>query len=1106
MSYISTPKPNFKHSTYSDGSLDLKLLRIGACPFWHKTTQHKQIPMTPNATALAAVAFLTFLPAQLDAQSTLVDWNHTWNYLHPTAGALPAGSGTTTPHPDGTTPWYAVASQFNSSYSGPSFTTAGAGFGAGAGAGPIGYGDLTYTTTPDPAPAEFAGLGTTLTIPASGSRRTGYFRTTFTVPSNGQFYITPEIRYILDDGGFIYLDGEPILRVNMAAASLDDYLTSAAGTGNTESQIRTANLNLPVGSNTGGNSVVNPAIGNNAVVLKTITRLAPGPHTLAVSVHNANNTSSDLALAVQLRTTVTNCLITATSSNSTRDTKNTPANAADDTISTSITVTPEGTVGSGWVVTGPVGSSLIGRTGAYSTPVSITNIPIAEFAAGTLELVLADSANATCNTTVKVVPQRIIASNNLLGTNLPLSTIGKISVPGWTIDDATRTLTMNNPAGDGSRYVLTSQVLNTTGQPDLQFSGNLQVVDTSSGNEIEDSFVAYLIINGNTASPVNLISRYDLLTPDGVMSAEELAPVAGTYDYSLNYVIPASANSVQLVIEGINNSTSEIFTISGLTVSQAPPQLQAYAGPVVFNNNGTPNPADDSFSAPFYITRVNLGASTGWTSDATPASGLYSAAKPVNFGPFAPFIPNRTIVLTDALDPTKTATVDITLELPALTVQAPTNIVRVENGPGFDDDTVTFDVQIVGTNGGPGWTSQTNQVTPVSGNFGIVTFTVPAPIFPGTITFDVTDISYPTVTQTVSVAVPGRYAVGQSDLGGSLMDVDTELATNPAIQWINDPVARTLTLNNAGTTLRVVQSETIDLTTQGEVYFSARLQALDTSAGSNFEAADRFKAELIYNVGGVPTTINLISPWDVGNGAASTTGTTGGVNGAPDGFLNGYNGAAGTDLENATVYATGAADYNAHKNRDEFNALGEDASALLDNTFLLGATIPANADDVTLVITGQGIGGSESVVLSNVLFSTSNTLGDSDSDGIPDDYEIANNLNPFDDSDRDLDLDGDGYTNLSEFLAGTAANDAMSFLGIREFTFVNNRFSTTWSSVPGKIYTIQTSLDLKTWTNLGADIPAAATPATTTSSPLLPTPTPTAADRYFRVLVKPELP
>ena len=50
--------------------------------------------------------------------------------------------------------------------------------------------------------------------------------------------------------------------------------------------------------------------------------------------------------------------------------------------------------------------------------------------------------------------------------------------------------------------------------------------------------------------------------------------------------------------------------------------------------------------------------------------------------------------------------------------------------------------------------------------------------------------------------------------------------------------------------------------------------------------------------------MNLISSLDIGNGGASTTGTLNGANGPANGFLNGYQGAAGTDLaDGVTVYA-----------------------------------------------------------------------------------------------------------------------------------------------------------------------------------------------------------
>jgi pectate lyase len=52
---------------------------------------------------------------------------------------------------------------------------------------------------------------------------------------------------------------------------------------------------------------------------------------------------------------------------------------------------------------------------------------------------------------------------------------------------------------------------------------------------------------------------------------------------------------------------------------------------------------------------------------------------------------------------------------------------------------------------------------------------------------------------------------------------------------------------------------------------------------------------------------------------------------------------------------------------------------------------------------------------------------DSDGDGMPDEWEIRYGLNPDDPSDGPLDKDGDGYTNLEEYLNGTDPTEFVDY-------------------------------------------------------------------------------
>lgn len=56
------------------------------------------------------------------------------------------------------------------------------------------------------------------------------------------------------------------------------------------------------------------------------------------------------------------------------------------------------------------------------------------------------------------------------------------------------------------------------------------------------------------------------------------------------------------------------------------------------------------------------------------------------------------------------------------------------------------------------------------------------------------------------------------------------------------------------------------------------------------------------------------------------------------------------------------------------------------------------------------------------VYKTYNVLKDTDMDGMPDNWEVKNHLNPNDPDDRNKDRNGDGYTNLEEYLNSLVFN------------------------------------------------------------------------------------
>jgi arylsulfatase A len=104
---------------------------------------------------------------------------------------------------------------------------------------------------------------------------------------------------------------------------------------------------------------------------------------------------------------------------------------------------------------------------------------------------------------------------------------------------------------------------------------------------------------------------------------------------------------------------------------------------------------------------------------------------------------------------------------------------------------------------------------------------------------------------------------------------------------------------------------------------------------------------------------------------------------------------------------------------------------------------------------------------------------DNDADLLPNSYELATGLNPDSPEDAAGDLDGDGASNLDEYISGTHPNDPRDYLRIIDLRHVPDDFSVTWPTVVGRTYEVLWSTDLGIWTSdsthLGTGGPITAT-------------------------------
>jgi len=126
------------------------------------------------------------------------------------------------------------------------------------------------------------------------------------------------------------------------------------------------------------------------------------------------------------------------------------------------------------------------------------------------------------------------------------------------------------------------------------------------------------------------------------------------------------------------------------------------------------------------------------------------------------------------------------------------------------------------------------------------------------------------------------------------------------------------------------------------------------------------------------------------------------------------------------------------------------------------------------------------------------TVPDRDGDGMPDDWEIAHQLNPDYAGDAALDPDQDGFSNLQEYLAGTDPHDSASLLSFEPVAVRNGAIVLQFTQVAGKSYSVlyRDSFSGGAWLKL-KDVPPS---SITTMTEVVVAPPVDSRERYYRLV------
>ncbi len=500
------------------------------------------------------------------------------------------------------------------------------------------------------------------------------------------------------------------------------------------------------------------------------------------------------------------CDISAIFTNVQCNSNGTPSDDTDDTYTFEVTVTGSNT-GSDWAANDPNGT-----TGGYNTSVTFGPYNISD---GDLVITITDDVDGSCTTLINVVAPSTCSSTCSISnsvSNILCNDNGTPSDPsddtytfevvvtglnvstGWTADDAngesgfygisnefgpfaisggTISFTITDDADPGCTTIVTvSPPMTCSDQCAISATNTTPACDDNGtpSDPSDDTYTFDVTVMGS-----NTGSSWTANDPNGTSGSYSTSTTFGPYNISdgdINFTIT----------DGTDSGCTESIMIAAPATCSDMCDISANSTSPVCDDNGTPSdPSDDTYTFDVTVMGSNTGAS--WTAnDPNGTFGGYDVS--ITFGPYNISDGDISFMIIDDADGSCTTSIlNVTVPMPCSNMcdinSGSTSSVCDDNGTPSDpsDDVFSFDLTVMGSNTGSGWTATDPNST--AGSYNIATSFGPYNISGGDLTFSVIDNADGSCTDNVNIIAPATCS-DQCDISAIFTNVQCNSNGTPS--------------------------------------------------------------------------------------------------------------------------------------------------------------------------------------------------------------------------------------------------------------------------------------------------------------------------------------